>query len=154
MYLLVLLPSYLCPSPYYERSAGRSVLLRVARLTGNLLFYKYLGSFEARGGGALSAFEFETWLRHPGPPLPWSIAAASLGCVVYWYFLPILLYSTVVYIVHFTVWRAGLAALARHSVRSRQSFPLLYTLLFPLQASIPAHRTVYCRVRLYVTASC
>ena len=55
MYLLVLLPSYLCPSPYYERSAGRSALLRVARLTGNLLFYKYLGSFEARRCGALLA---------------------------------------------------------------------------------------------------
>ena len=71
-------------------------------------------------------------------------------------FLPFLLYSTVVYILYFTVWRPGLPTLtvlrfcgpSHYSVRSRQPFPPLYTLLFPLQATLPAHLTLYCRVRL------
>ena len=43
-------------------------------------------------------------------------------------FLPILLYSTVVCIVHYTVWRVGLDSLARHSVWSRQPWsPLLHS---------------------------
>ena len=61
---------------------------------------------------------FETWLRHPEPPLPCSIAAVP-SCSSYTVFrvcsvlvfLPFLLYSTVVYILHFTVWRPGLPAL-------------------------------------------
>ena len=48
-------------------------------------------------------------------------------------FLPILLYSTVVCIVHFTVWRVGLDSLARHSVWSRQPWsPLLHSTTPPV----------------------
>ena len=48
-------------------------------------------------------------------------------------FLPILLYSTVVCIVHYTVWRVGLDSLARHSVWSRQPWsPLVHSTTPPV----------------------